>query len=60
MSFKIFGLFSFSLFSPGIDFDGLEDDNDEGMFMVLVVALPFELLFIMVTIDICSLKVYTG
>ena len=59
MSFEILGLVSFSLSSPGIEFEGLEDDNDAEMFLVLVVVLPFVILFIMVVIDNCSLKVYT-
>ena len=57
MSFRIFGSFLLVLFSPGIDFEGLEDARDVEVFMVLVVALPFRLLFIMVPSKICSLKV---
>ena len=51
MSFEILGLVSFSLSSPGVELEGLEGDNDAEMFLVLVVALPFAILFIMVAID---------
>ena len=56
MSFRIFGSFFLSLSSPGVDFEGLEEDRDDGVLMVLV-ALPFRLLFIMVLSEFCSLKV---
>ena len=51
MSFEILRLFSFSLFSSGMDFEGLEDDNDAELAVIFVIVLAFELLFIMVMVN---------
>ena len=60
MSFEILSLFSFSLVLSRMDIEGLEDDDDAELAMVLVVALACGLLFIMVELEFSSLKVYMG
>ena len=60
MCFEIFSLFSFSLVLSRMDVEGLEDDDDTELAMVLVVMTALGLPFIMVELEFSGLKVYTG